>query len=168
MEPDSFFIISELAVGIAGFSGIIVAIGYRSGELEPLDRFRVLNVLSTALIAAFGGLLPQLFAGLGFTGGSLWRWSSVGFGFFLVALFTDAHVRLHKLSAIDRANVSRVLWLVILGGVAAMAALQLVNATRASPSPGPVFASLVALLGCSAILFIRVLLVRPRVPPAAS
>ena len=167
VEPDSFFIVTEFGVGIAGFSGIVVAISYRAGELEPLDRFRLLNVLSTALTAAFGGLVPQLLSAFGFAGGSLWRWSSIALAVFLAAVFIDPQVRRRRLSAIERTNVSRVLWVVVLGVLAVLAPLQLANAARAAPSPGPIFASLVGLLGISAILFIRVLLVRPRVPPDA-
>ncbi len=167
MGSDSFFIITEFGVGIAGFSGIVVAIGHRGGELRPLDRFRVLNLLIVALTAAFGGLVPQLLAGFGLVGGPLWRWSSITLAVFLVGLFIDAQLRRRRLSAAERANISRVLWVGVLGGLLLLAALLLANATRAAPSAGPVWASLVGLLAISAILFIRVLLARPWVPPAA-
>ena len=167
MEPGSFFIITEFAVGVAGFSGIIAALGYRAGELGALGRFRVLNLLTTALAAAFGGLVPQLLAGFGFVGESLWQCSSIVLGICLVALLVDPYVRRNRLSANERKIIHPGLWLLIMGSIAALAVLQAANAISASPSPGPIFAGLVGLLGVSAILFVRFLVHRPRVPPAA-
>ena len=39
----------EFGVGLAGFSGVVVAFGQRSGRLNDYDRFRVVQLLISAL-----------------------------------------------------------------------------------------------------------------------
>jgi len=51
LGTESFYIISEFAVGVAGFSAIVIAIGNRADEMDALARFRVLTLLSSALTA---------------------------------------------------------------------------------------------------------------------
>jgi hypothetical protein len=166
LGTESFYIISEFAVGVAGFSAIVIAIGHRADEMDALARFRVLTLLSNALTAAFGGLVPQLFASFGLAGSSLWFWSSIVLGSSLVALLVDAFVRRSRLSRTEGSNINQPLWLVLTVSLAGLALLQVANALTASPSPGPVFAGLVGILGNASLIFIRFVVARPRVRPA--
>ena len=160
MEPEAFFVLTELGIGLAGFSAIVVAIGQRGGQVERMSRFRLLTLLSTALLAAFGALVPQLLAGLGFAGGSLWRGASALLGVLVVALVVDSEVRRHRLGANERATIVPLLYLAMIIVMAAIALWLAANVLSAAPSPGPVFGSLVLLLACSAIVFVRFLVAR--------
>jgi hypothetical protein len=71
--PESFYILTEFGIGLAGFSAVVVAIGFRAGQLDSISRFRVLSLLLNALLAAFGALLPQLLASLDVGDESVWR-----------------------------------------------------------------------------------------------
>jgi len=161
LEPESFFVVSEFGVGLAGFSAVVVALGYRAQGLDPVSRLRVLSLLVNALLAAFGALLPQLFSALGFIDESVWRWSSAFLGVAVVAAAADTEVRRRRLSTTDRAHIAPVLYLTMMGVLAGIAVWQGTNLTSTSPSPGPVFSSLVLLLANSAIVFVRFLVARP-------
>lgn len=161
MDPGSFFVLTELGVGIAGFSAIVVAIGLRSNELEPISRYRVLSLLLSALLAAFGSLVPQLLAGLDFVDESLWRWSSIILAVSIVASAVDSELRRYRLSPIERAKIASLLYVSLMANMVGLTVWLVANATNASPSAGPAFGSLALLLLGSAIVFVR-FLVAPR------
>ncbi len=55
---DAMTVIAELALGIAGFSGVVVALGSRPGKWPRVDRLRLATLLATGL----GALSLVLFA----------------------------------------------------------------------------------------------------------
>lgn len=67
--------LAELAIALAGFSGVVVAFGQR-GEMTPLDRWRFAALLSISMSAAVLAFLPSVLSLLGISGSSLWRTSS--------------------------------------------------------------------------------------------
>jgi hypothetical protein len=67
--------IAELAIAIAGFSGVVVAFGHR-GELTPVDRWRFASLLAISMGAAVLAFLPSVLHLLGISGSFLWRVSS--------------------------------------------------------------------------------------------
>jgi len=67
--------LAELAIALAGFSGVVVAFGQR-GEMTPLDRWRFAALLSISMSAAVLAFLPSVLHLLGISGSFLWRMSS--------------------------------------------------------------------------------------------
>ena len=57
--------ITEFAIVLAGFSGLVIAIGSKGGKSSPLTKHRTLCLLSFSFAAAFGSLLPALALSLG-------------------------------------------------------------------------------------------------------
>ena len=69
--------IAELAIGIAGFSGVVVALGSRTGERwSPVTRIRMVLLLSVSLSAAMFSLLPLVLDEAGLTAERAWSISS--------------------------------------------------------------------------------------------
>ena len=67
--------IAELAIGLAGFSGVVVAFN-RGGGLRPTDRFRFIALFTSALSVLVVAFVPFGFHHAGQTGRVLWMGSS--------------------------------------------------------------------------------------------
>ena len=63
----------EFGVGLAGFSGVVVAFSLRSGTLNDYDQFRVVLLVFNSLFPAFVGTLPAVFDSFGIFGAAAWR-----------------------------------------------------------------------------------------------
>ncbi len=72
---DELLTIAELAVGLAGIAGLIVAFT-RHGKLLPIDRFRFIVLFSQALFVAGLAFVPFGFHHAGRAGPALWSPSS--------------------------------------------------------------------------------------------
>jgi hypothetical protein len=165
--PDSLSTIAELGIGLAGFSSIVVALGYRSRRLRPLDRMRVIGLLLGSLGAALLAVLPLILADSGNTPVVVWRASSavfaVGLGSFLVYALSYRRT----LSEAERAALHPGMWILTIGGILAFLPLLIWNsaALNGEPSSGPYLSGLYFLLVYSSAQFFRVLLVRPADAP---
>jgi hypothetical protein len=76
---DELLTIAEIAVGLAGFSGVVAAFMQRGG-LSLLDRTLFLVLFSTAFVALFLAFVPIALARAGLEGEPLWRASSIAMG----------------------------------------------------------------------------------------
>ena len=72
---DELLTIAELAVGLAGIAGLVVAFT-RHGRLLPTDRFRFIVLFSQALFVAALAFVPFGFHHAGQAGPALWSASS--------------------------------------------------------------------------------------------
>ncbi len=72
---DELLTIAELAVGLAGFAGLVVAFTHRGG-LHATDRYRFIVLFSLALFAALLSFVPFGFHHAGWLPPNLWRASS--------------------------------------------------------------------------------------------
>jgi len=68
--------IAEVAVGIAGFGGIIVAITRNRDEWESWDEIRIWGVLVPSISAVLLALLPLGLSSAGLASDALWRVAS--------------------------------------------------------------------------------------------
>ena len=73
---DELLTIAEIAVGLAGFSGVVAAFLQRGG-LSLQDRLLFLTLFTTAFVALFLAFVPIAFAHAGLEGEPLWRTSSI-------------------------------------------------------------------------------------------
>ena len=72
---DELSVLAEVAVALAGFSGIVVAI-QSSDRVHPWDTYRAAVLLSTGFTMLLLALLPSALYSFGVAGPSLWRLSS--------------------------------------------------------------------------------------------
>ncbi len=152
----------EFGVGLAGFSGVVVAFAQRSGRLGDYDRFRVIQLLMGALIPAFLGLLPVILASFGIKGEETWRIAGIAFIVSLLANSGAAIVYARRMSPKARRSLSPVIWLISLGGGVFFLIWNALN-LMGWPRPvsfGPVVAGMTWLLAMASLMFFRLLLVR--------
>ena len=167
--PESLATIAELGIGLAGFSSIVVALGYRSQRLGSLDRMRVIGLLLGSLGASLFATLPIVLADAGNAPSTIWRASSTALAAGLAGLLAYAFVARRDLSEPESAALHPAMWFLIIGGFSVFIPVLAWNAVglRSAPSSGPYLSALYFLLVYSTAQFFRVLLVRPADPPAA-
>ncbi len=92
---DELLTIAELAIGLAGFSGIVVAFSHRKG-LRENDRFRFITLFLIAMLALILAFVPFGFHHAGQAGPALWKGSSavmlvfsIGITWFVLAHLPD-------------------------------------------------------------------------------
>lgn len=165
MQPtDALLALAQFSLALAGFTGVVIAFGWREDEWHAADAFRTWRALVTSLACAFLSLVPIALELLGLKGEAVWRWSSAVFAVYSVIwAFFDArgHWRL-------RAELRQVVpvWgpglLYALGTI--MWISQILNAFGVgfAPQPGVYFAGLLLFLLLPALIFARIPFVRPK------
>jgi hypothetical protein len=73
---DELLTIAQLAIGLAGFSGVVVAFSRQEG-LREIDRFYFIALLTCAFTAVLLAFVPFFFHHEGLTGAALWKGSSI-------------------------------------------------------------------------------------------
>ena len=112
---------AEVGIGIAGFSGVFVAIARRnSGEWSPPQALALEVLLVASGAAIFASLLPFLLLEIGLSPSSTWAAASLVYGLWLPGI---AAFRLRQTT---RAGASNRSWMVLV--TASVAALVLANA----------------------------------------
>ena len=124
-EESSLIVIAEIAIALAGFSGVAAAFGRRQERpWSQSERVRLANLLNHSGIALFAALVPLVFAYLeGFTP-VLWRNSSflwAGFASIGIGLRVRWVVSQHSAAAVQRAAIP-------LMGFVSLLVFQLCNA----------------------------------------
>jgi hypothetical protein len=152
----------EFGVGLAGFSGVVVAFGQRSGQLNDYDRFRVVLLLLCALLPAFVGTLPAVLEGFEVRGPDAWRILGVVLLAGTAMFIGVAVVSARRMSPGARSSLSPAVWLIGIGGCVLALLWNGLN-LLGWPSPlsfGPIAATLVWYLVLASLMFFRLLLVR--------
>jgi hypothetical protein len=85
MIPDSLQTISEISIGLAGFSGLIVALRKNPGPLTDVQKYRLKILFAMTFGALFLSLLPDLLLNFGMPNERIWFDSSAAM--FVYSLF---------------------------------------------------------------------------------
>ena len=162
MNAIDLSIFVEFGVGLAGFSGVVVAFSLRSGKLNDFDKFRVVLLLISALLPAFISTLHMVLASFGIFDTAAWRilGTSVLFGLAVIIVLPIISVR--RMSSDARSSLSPVIWYISMGGTVLVFFWNGLNLIG-WPSPlsfGPILATLVWFLFLASLMFLRLLLVR--------
>ncbi len=75
--PDWFQTIAEIGIGLAGFSGLVVALRKQAGPLSSIQIYRMRILFALSFGAMFLSLLPDLMSDLGLDELKIWRSSSL-------------------------------------------------------------------------------------------
>jgi hypothetical protein len=156
-------ILAELFVGIAGFSGIVVALSGSAIAKDPLDRFRVLSLLVTTLGGAVFAVLPIVLNDAGVTPERAWRLASGGYSVYLaLASVWGGHQRL-TLPASALRSTHTVVWVLAVGGQGIASLVLAIGAVGWAGESASAFYlfPLLYFLALACLLFVRLLLVRP-------
>jgi hypothetical protein len=88
---DALLAIAQIALGLAGFGGVFVALGRSElGARRPADTYRLVLLLSTALATLVLSLLPIAFRALGLADDAVWAAASALMAGLLVVLLAVA------------------------------------------------------------------------------
>jgi len=159
---DVLLTIPEMAIGLAGFSGVILAFTYQ-GRLRPTDRFRFIGLFTQALTVALLSLVPFGFHHAGQVGETIWRGSSavavlfwLFMGWLTAVRFRPKFSREEELPKYGEGT----LW--TLGIINLL--FQLANLVGWPMAPGPLFylAGLVLWFAVAAFFFASLVLYRSR------
>ena len=144
--------ITEFAIVLAGFSGLVIAIGSKEGKNSPLTKHRTLCMLSFSFAAAFGSLLPTL--ALSFEIPNIWAFSSYGLIFILLAAVIIVYLSTRLiLNEEERKKLAWYMYILIY-----WVNVFLILLLALMPTAGHFFIALVWQLIVSAILFTRLIL----------
>lgn len=159
---DSLGTISELALALAGFSGIVMVFGRRKDTPIAFEGYRIKMLLLASFGAMFLALTPMVFHHLGLTEPALWIVSNLLMGLFsflLLAVFWNPTRRYMR----ERPNMFyRPLLFALLAGYVLNISGQLITAAGVVPlsRSGIFLVGLYWLLMHSAIQFARLLFVK--------
>ena len=143
----------QVAIAIAGFSGIVVVLGRRTeGVWDANDRIRFQGLLIGSFATMLFAFLPYILLSANIAQGPTWRISS---GIHAITLSVVAIIRRRQLTATDsRLSGSDV---VALSVVAAVVAIQVVNSMTVGES-WPYLTGIIGHLLVTFVHFVRLLL----------
>jgi hypothetical protein len=72
-ESELLVLLAELAVALAGFSGIVIALQRRVEELDDLAFARLWRLIETSLTSALFAILPLALVRVGLKPPGLWK-----------------------------------------------------------------------------------------------
>ena len=153
---------AEVAIGLAGFSAILVALSGKPHQWTPVDAFRIRNILALSFQSVFLSLTPFVLAFFSLPVSTVWRVSLV-----VLAIGTLGGVLLvlsgvYRLSRSERAVLNAVVVSTVVAILSVMAAVELLAVFDiVRPASGVFFLGLVVLLGVSTVLVARFLFARP-------
>ena len=164
-DSAAFQTLAEFGIALAGFTSIVVVFRRGGEQLHPADHFRVFSALMPSLVGAFLALVPVGLDQLGLPPATMWRVASIvlaGAAFSLVATIT---IQLRRLPPEASALLFRPLgiFLRILVGFSAVGGLANATGALAPPQGGLYFFAVLLLLITGAIVFVRMVFIRPTV-----
>ena len=154
--------LAQVAIGLAGFSAILVALSGKPHQWTPVDAFRIRNILAFTFQSVFLSLVPFLLALFKLPESTVWQVSLL-----VLAMATLGDVLLvlsgvYRLSRPERAVLKALVVSTVTVILGALAAVELLAAFgRVRPASGVFFLGLVVLLGISTVLVARFLFARP-------
>jgi len=160
-EASALIAVAEIAVAIAGFSGVAMALGPRSDAefWSPSQRARFIDLITHSGIGLFASLLPLIMLhGFG-EGTEIWTESSLIWAFCGCIGIASGILRRRKLPPV--VGIERWIPLIVQTCFAALVLLQVYNALTAGAF-WPYLAALVGNLGFAFVQFMR--MVVPRAP----
>ena len=144
--------ITEFAIVLAGFSGLVITIGSEGGSSSPLTKHRTFCLLSLSFAAAFGSLLPTLALSFGIS--KIWTFASYALSCILIVTTIGTYLSTRLLlNEEERKKLRGYMYVLIL-----WVNVFLVFLLALMPAAGHFFIALIWQLIVSAILFTRLIL----------
>ena len=153
---------AQVAIGLAGFSAILVALSGKPDQWRPVDAFRIRNILAFTFQSVFLSLTPFVLGFFALPESTVWQVSLL-----ILAIATLGSVVLvlsgvYRLSPPERAVLNAVVVSSVIAILCLMATFELLAAFGvARPAAAVFFLGLVVLLGISTALVARFLFARP-------
>jgi hypothetical protein len=164
-DSAAFQTLAEFGIALAGFTSIVVVFRRGGEQLHPADHFRVFSALVPSLVGAFLALVPVGIDLLGLPPATMWRVASIVLAGAAFSLLATTTIQLRRLPPEASALLSRPIgiFLRILGALSAVGGLANATAAFAPPQGGLYFFAVLLLLITGAIVFVRIVFIRPTV-----
>lgn len=151
-----------MAIGLAGFSAILVALSGKPHQWTAVDAFRIRNILAFSFQSVFLSLIPFVLAFFSFPQSTVWQASLLVLGIATLGGVLLVVSGVYRLSASERAVLNILVVSSVVAVLFIMAAVELLAAFGiVHPAQGVFFLGLVVLLGISTVLVARFLFARP-------
>ena len=152
MDASSVATITEFSIVLAGFSGLVIAIGSEKGSTNPLVKHRTILMLTLSFAAAFGSLLPLIANAWRIN--DVWIFSSYALvAILLITLAIETTSSRFLLSPEERSQLKGYMYVLVYGGN-----LTFVFALALSPSINIFVTALIWQLIVSTIFYVRLIL----------
>jgi hypothetical protein len=154
--------VAQIAIGLAGFSAILVALSGKPHQWKPVDAFRIRNILAFTFQSVFLSLTPFVLAFFAWPESTVWKAALL-----VIALATFGNVLLvlsgvYRLSGAERAVLNAGVVSTVTAVLFVTAAVELLAAFgMVRPAPAVFFLGLLVLLAVSTVLVARFLFARP-------
>ena len=153
--------IAQIGLGLAGFTGILVALGRTGASFSRPEVLRLLLLLVSSLGAMFLALLPFALHESGVGDAACWRLSSAILAAFVSGALAYLGYQIQRHRAEFGELFSRTIFVVVTTGSLAIFVLQIANAVGlGAPRSGPYVFGLLWLLFIASLQFARILFVR--------
>lgn len=95
--------LAQIAVGILGFTGVVIALKHDTEEWTDMEKISFQALVTTTLTALIGALLPQVFAVIMNEPKAIWGAANIGIGLLHLANFISILLTVRK-SKLDGAS----------------------------------------------------------------
>jgi len=169
MIPDALQTIAEISIGLAGFSGLVVALRRNPGPLTRVQQFRLRVLLVLTFGAMFLSLLPGLLADLRVPADRIWFDAAGAMLLFSLGFVVWLIRRGRQIATITPEIFNWLLFSSLVGGHVVVLLLQgcVLAGIVEARAPGIYELGLVWYLFHAAQQFTRMLFVQPRSPEHA-
>ena len=159
---DPFLTVAEIALGLTGFTGIVVVFGRRPGERVRADAYRLIMLLVPSLGALFLSLIPAGLQLVGMSDAGVIRLSSGLMAVYNLGSSLALAPRARRIYREARALFSGWMTAFVAVGTVVNVTIQALNSfVLAHPSAGIYFFGLLWFLLFGSLQFARLLFIRP-------
>ncbi len=162
--PDSLQTIAEISIGLAGFSGLVVALRKDSGPLDDVQKYRLRILFSLSFGAMFLSLLPDTLANFAVPGERVWFASSAAifaYSFLFIAWWIMSSRRIARVAP-EIFNWAAFSTMATGHTVVLLLQLSVVLGFLENRAPGVIALGLTWYLVHAAQQFVRMLFIQPK------
>jgi len=166
MDPAATATITEFAIVIAGFSGLVLALGQGGGQSDAVAEFRIITMLLYAFSAAFGSMIPTIVQSFTLDI-EVWEISCFWLAMILATNVATTILLIRRLTHQERSELKRWMMALVLAGNTTFIIwifLNLIGFVPGTPT-APFISALIWQLVLSSLLFVRLVLNRPKESP---
>lgn len=160
--PSALLTFSQVAIGLAGFAAILVALSGKPHQWSAVDAFRIRNILAFSFESVFLSLVPFVLSFFSLPEALVWQVSLWILALATLGGLVQIIAGVYRMSHADRAVLKYLVISAVSALLCVMALIELLAAVGCiHPAPAVFFLGLVVLLGISAVLVARFLFARP-------
>ena len=153
---------SQVAIGLAGFAAILIALSGKPHQWTPVDAFRIRNILAFSFESVFLSLVPFVLTFFSVREAMVWQLSLWVLALASFGAVVQILVGVYRLSPSNRAVLKYLVICSVAVVLSVMTVIELLAACGViRPASAVFFLGLVVLLGVSAVLVARFLFARP-------